>query len=131
MKGGRLMFNFMLKSLLLLLASFVTLGIAEAQAAHSAVINWSFTQATSGDPATGFHVQRSLTTGGPYTVVGTISNLTTLTFTDTAVVAGTKYFYVITDFNTAGDSPFSTEVSGTIPFSPPTGAPTSVTITVH
>jgi len=125
------MFNLMLKSLLLLIVSFVTLGIAQAQAAHSAIINWAFTQSTTGDPATGFHVQRSLTAGGPYTIVGTISNLTTLTFTDTSVTAGTKYFYVISDFNTAGDSPLSTEVSGTIPFSPPSGAPTSVTITVH
>ena len=112
-----------------LIIAFLLLAVSSyAQAAHSATLTWPWAQGT-GDPATGFHVERSTTAGGPYVIVGTVNNPTTMTFTDLTVVGGQKYFYVITAFNAAGDSVFSTEVSGTIPLSAPS-APGAPTLTV-
>jgi fibronectin type 3 domain-containing protein len=93
-------------------------GPIYAQAAtHSVALTWSWSQG-SGDPALGFHVQRSLTTGGPYTVITTTS-VTVLTYTDLTVVAGTTYYYVVTAYNAAGDSLPSNQVTAVIPVAVP------------
>jgi hypothetical protein len=66
--------------------------------------------------ATEYHVERSTTSGGPYTQIATATGTT---FTDTAVTVGTTYFYVVRAANSAtcesGNSP---EASAT-----PTGTP--------
>jgi endoglucanase len=90
---------------------------AKAQT-HSNTLSWSWSQGT-GDPATGFHVQRSTTSGGPYAVVATVGSPTTLTYVDTAVVAGATWYYVVTAFNTGGESAPSNEVKCVTPFSTP------------
>jgi hypothetical protein len=108
---------------LLLLASF---GFAQNN--HNVTLTWSWAQGT-GDPATGFHVQRSLTHGGPYTVVGTIP-VATETYLDSPVLAGTTYYYVVTAYNAGGDSLPSGEVACIIPFSPPAEPPTGLSGTV-
>lgn len=70
------------------------------------------------DPATSFNFKRSLTTGGPYTIIG---NSPACNFTDTGVTASEKLFYVVTGVNAGGESAPSSEVSATIPtFPPPT-----------
>lgn len=102
---------------------FVSLAFAQN---HSVTIVWSWAQG-AGDLATGFHILRSATTGGPYSVVGTVP-VTVLTYTDTTVVAGSKYFYTVTAFDAAGDSAPGNEVSVTIPFQTPT-APTGISAT--
>ncbi len=107
---------------------FLLLSVAALAQPHPSVtLAWSWTQGT-GDPATGFHVQRAAITGGPYTVVATVP-LATLTYLDTAVTVGTTYFYVVTAYNSAGDSAKSTEVTCTLPFQIPT-APTGLSGTV-
>ncbi len=77
----------------------------------SVTLNWS---AVSG--ATEYHVERSTTSGGPYSQIGTATGTT---FTDTTVTSGTTYFYVVRAANSAtcesGNSP---EASAT-----PTGTP--------
>jgi hypothetical protein len=77
----------------------------------SVTLNWA---AVSG--ATEYHVERSTTSGGPYSQIGTATGTT---FTDTAVTGGTTYFYVVRAANSAtcesGNSP---EASAT-----PTGTP--------
>ena len=60
--------------------------------------------------ATGYSVQRSAASGGPYTSIGTPA---APTYTDTNVINGTKYFYVVAAKNTAGTSANSTQVSAT------------------
>jgi fibronectin type 3 domain-containing protein len=60
--------------------------------------------------ATGYYVKRSTTSGGPYTqIAGTGST----SFTDTGVANGTKYFYVVSAYNSAGESASSAEASAT------------------
>jgi thermitase len=60
--------------------------------------------------ATSYNVKRGLSSGGSYTTVGTPSGTS---FTDTAVVNGTTYYYVVTAVNSAGESGNSNEASAT------------------
>jgi uncharacterized repeat protein (TIGR01451 family) len=60
--------------------------------------------------ATSYSVLRSETSGGPYSVAG---SPTTTNFTDTAVLNGTTYFYVVVANGQAGSSARSAEVSAT------------------
>ena len=66
-------------------------------------LSWS---AVSG--ATSYSVKRSTTSGGPYTQM---SSPTSPSYVDSAVTNGTKYFYVVSAANTAGQSGNSAEVS--------------------
>ena len=69
----------------------------------------------TGSPlATGYNVKRSLTTGGPYAIIGTAG---TAAYTDATVVGGTPCYYVVSatrsgaeslDSNEAGATPSST-----------------------
>ncbi len=91
-------------------------------------------QATAGDAqvslswttsatASGYHVKRSTTSGGPYTQVAAP---TTTSDTDTGLTNGTTYYYVVSALNAAGESPNSTQVSAQ-----PATATANVTITVN
>jgi fibronectin type 3 domain-containing protein len=80
-------------------------GLAAAPGNAQVTLTWT---ASSG--ATGYNVNRSTTTGGPYTQV---SAPTATTFSDTGLTNGKKYFYVISAFNSAGQSANSAEVSAT------------------
>ena len=85
------------------------------------ILNWN---ASPG--ATGYYVKRSTTTGGPYTqLLGTAAT----NFTDMGLTNGTKYFYVVSAYNSYGQSPYSAEVSAT-PTLPPPAAPLGLTATV-
>jgi hypothetical protein len=66
-----------------------------------AVLNWSTIT-----NATGYNLKRSLVSGGPYTNVASQSMLT---FTNTGLVNGTTYFYIVTATNLAGESANSIE----------------------
>lgn len=110
-----------LKLTFLVLALAIAAPIFAQAGAHSNTLTWAWSQG-AGDPATGFHVQRAAVKGGPYVIVGTVP-LGTLTFTDTAVVGGNSFFYVVTAYNSGGDSTPSNEVLCTTPFlapAPPT-----------
>jgi hypothetical protein len=58
--------------------------------------------------ATSYHLKRSLTSGGPYSL---IASPTAATFVDTALTNGTVYFYVVSAINVAGESTDSVQVS--------------------
>lgn len=73
-------------------------------------VRW--TAAETGD---GYEILRATTSGGPYDSVGTVSGLSTTTFTDTSVTAGTTYYYVVRTTDDAWRSPDSAEASATTP----------------
>jgi fibronectin type 3 domain-containing protein len=83
-------------------------------------LNW-----TASSNATGYYVKRSTTTDGPYTQIAT---QTTTTDTDTGLTNGTKYFYVVSAYNSAGTSANSAEVNAT-PVLPPPPAPLGLAAT--
>jgi hypothetical protein len=73
-------------------------------------------------PSTGatlYYVKRSGTAGGPYTQIATPS---ATSYTDTGLANGTKYYYVVSAYNSAGQSANSAEVNAT-PTAPPTPPP--------
>lgn len=113
--------------ILLINVVLIFASAAIAQPHPSATLTWSWAQGT-GDPATGFHIQRASSSSGPYATVAT-TPVGTLTFTDTSVVVGLTYYYVVTAYNDAGDSSRSTEVACTIPFQIP-GSPSGLSGTV-
>ncbi|HKV62083.1 MAG TPA: glycoside hydrolase family 44 protein [Candidatus Acidoferrum sp.] len=74
--------------------------------------------------ATSYNVKRSTTTGGPYNTL--VASPMQTAFTDTTVTNGTKYFYVVTAVNVAGQSGNSNEAAAT-----PAAAVADVTITIN
>ena len=82
-------------------------------------LNWS----PSANAAV-YCVKRSLTSGGPYAQIAATSSRS---FTDTGVTNGTKYFYVVSAVNSAGESANSVEVNATpIAVVTPPAAPTGL-----
>ncbi|MEJ2043954.1 MAG: alginate lyase family protein [Reinekea sp.] len=61
--------------------------------------------------ATGYSINRSTTSGGPYTIVA--SDVKGSSYTDTSVTNGTTYYYTVTASNSAGTSELSPEDSTT------------------
>jgi len=80
-------------------------------------LSWS---ASTG--ATLYYVKRATTSGGPYTQ---ISSPTATTYTDTGLTNGTTYFYVVSAYNSAGESSNSSQASAT-----PANAVADITITI-
>ncbi|MBW8780309.1 MAG: fibronectin type III domain-containing protein [Verrucomicrobia bacterium] len=60
--------------------------------------------------ATGYTVQRSTVSGGPYTTVTTVTGTS---FTDTGLVNGTPYYYVVSALNGSGNGVNSSQASAT------------------
>jgi hypothetical protein len=60
--------------------------------------------------AASYYVKRSLTAGGPYSVIG---NPAAASYDDLTAVNGTTYYYVVSAINPAGESGDSPQVAGT------------------
>jgi cellulose 1,4-beta-cellobiosidase len=73
-------------------------------------INLSWTSSITAD-VTQQRVYRSTTTGGPYTLVTSFTNLTTATYTDTGLTNGTTYYYVVRAFDGTQESANSNQAS--------------------
>jgi hypothetical protein len=65
--------------------------------------------------ATSYNVKRSTSSGGPYT---TIVNTSSTSYTDTSVLDGTTYYYVVSAVGAGGEGPNSPQVSATPPLPP-------------
>src|ERR1700722_974764 len=92
--------------------------------AANAQVNLTWNASSS---ATAYYVKRSTTTGGPYTQIAAPS---TTSYADNSVTNGTKYYYVVSAYNSYGQSANSAEVSAT-PIAPatPPAAPTGLQAT--
>lgn len=56
------------------------------------VLSWT---ATTSSWATGYEIARSTTAGGPYTVIATVSGVSTTTYTDGPLAFSTTFYYAI------------------------------------
>jgi fibronectin type 3 domain-containing protein len=93
-----------------------------ASAANAQVnLDWS-----ASSSATAYYVKRSTTTGGPYTQ---IAAPTTTSYADNSVTNGTKYYYVVSAYNSYGQSANSAEVNATPTAPPPPGVPAGLQAT--
>jgi len=79
----------------------------------------------SSSGATSYNVKRATVSGGSYT---TIANVTSVGYTDTGLVNGTTYYYVVSAVNAAGESGNSVQASAT-PQVPAPSAPTGLAAT--
>jgi hypothetical protein len=80
-------------------------SLSAVTASQSVTLNWP--------PVTGaanYTVERSTTSGGPYTTLGTAC---TPTYLDTAVSNGTTYYYVVAAVNAVGQQTLSSQLSAT------------------
>jgi fibronectin type 3 domain-containing protein len=83
----------------------VPTGVAATAGNAQVMLSWN---ASSG--ATSYHAKRATVSGGPYTQ---IAAPTSASYTDTGLTNGTKYFYVVSAVNSAGESANSSEVNAT------------------
>jgi hypothetical protein len=75
---------------------------------HTVIVQWT----ASITPGVSYNVYSGITSGGPYTSIGTTS---ALNFRDPTSTAGNTYYYVVTAFDTNGESGYSNEASAVIP----------------
>jgi hypothetical protein len=85
------------------------------------LVNLSWNAAPS---ASAYNVKRSTVNGGPYATIA--PNVTSTTYTDSAVTGGTAYHYVVSALNAAGESPNSAQASATPSSPPPPGSGTGL-----
>jgi endoglucanase len=88
-------------------------GLVATAGTGQAALSW----AGSGT-ATSYNVKRSTTNGGPYAIFAAV---TTTNYTDTGLVNGTTYYYVVSALNPAGESTNSAQASVTPQVFAPTG----------
>ena len=129
-----------LSILIVLCAGLLLCASASAQTAtcpagvlHCSNLSW--TAPTAGGAPTGYNVYRSTTSGGCSAVtapscskVGSTS-ANVLSFTDSPLSATTTYFWVVTAFNSSGESTPSNEVTATTAADPAPAAPSGLTVT--
>ena len=86
----------------------VPAGLSAAGGDSQVTLGWS---ASAG--AASYNVKRSTTSGGPYVTVSASGTVTGTSYTDTGVVNGTTYHYVVSAVNAAGESANSNQASAT------------------
>jgi autotransporter-associated beta strand protein len=74
--------------------------------AGDANVSLSWNAATN---ATGYNLKRSLTNGGPYAVI--LTNYVAMAYTNSGLLNGTNYFYVVSSTNISGESANSAQVA--------------------
>jgi hypothetical protein len=94
----------------------VPTGLAATAGNQQVSLNWNAVPA-----ATSYNVKSSTTNGGPYV---TIASPTTTFYTNTGLVNGTTYYYVVSQVNPVAESTNSAQISATPACSPP-AAPTA------
>jgi len=113
-------------------------GLAATVGSGTVTLSWN-----AGGGAASYSVKRGTVSGGPYTTLGTVTSPSPTSYTDSGLMNGTTYYYVVSATNQAGTSQNSAELPAT-PLIPPTfkssataspnpvtqGNSTTVTVTV-
>ncbi len=99
----------------------VPANVAATVGSASIDVTW-----TASKGATSYDVKRATTSGGPYSQLATT---TTPAYTDSKVVTGVTYYYVITAVDAAGSSANSAQVSALLPTPAPKPVVTSISLT--
>ena len=87
------------------------MGVAATPTPHTVALSW----APAATGVTGFMTYVSMVSGGPYVQIGSAPS-TTPAYTDSSVVSGQTYYYVVTAVNAANqESLYSSEVAAIIP----------------
>ncbi len=97
----------------------VGLAASGANPRPQVVLSWS-----ASSDAWAYNVKRSQTSGGPYTVIGAAAGTA---YTDSAVIFGTNYYYVVSATNSTGESANSAP-AGAIPVLASPAAPTILSV---
>jgi hypothetical protein len=80
----------------------------------SHLVDLSWTASTS--TVVGYNIYRGTVNGGPYTTKLNASPVSGVTYTDTSVVAGQTYYYVVTAVDSSGnESVYSNQAPATVP----------------
>ena len=85
---------------------FVPTNLTATAGNQQVTLSWNAVPA-----ATSYNVKRSTTSGGPYTTIG---SPTTAGYTDTNVVNGNPYYYVVSQVNAVAESTNSIQASATL-----------------
>ena len=87
------------------------LGSSSQAVSHSVALTWT----SSASAVAGYHVYRSQTSGGPYSILDA-SIVAVDAFTDSSVAAGLTYYYIVKAVSPGGvESAASAQVAATIP----------------
>ncbi len=76
----------------------------------SVTLSWPITTDTY---ASGYHVERGTVSGGPYSLVGTVTPRTTLAYAETPASSGT-YYYVVRSFYGVWESPNTPQATAVV-----------------
>jgi fibronectin type 3 domain-containing protein len=87
----------------------VPTGVSAAAGSAQVTLSWS-----ASSSATSYHLNRATVSGGPYTQVAAP---TSTSYTDSLLTNGTRYYYVVSALDSAGESANSSEVNA-IPVTP-------------
>jgi beta-glucanase (GH16 family) len=82
-------------------------GVSIGQGQGKVFVSWD----ASNSGATGYNVRRSLTSGGPYTIIASVP---TNGYVDTSVTTCNTYFYVLSATNSFGESTNSVQATVTL-----------------
>lgn len=91
-------------------ASGASAGTCVALVGDRIVVNWTATASTW---AAGYEIARSTASGGPYSVIGTVSGRSTTSYNDGPLSFSTTYHYVVRAAKGAWRSIDSAQVSRT------------------
>jgi len=80
-------------------------GLTATVTGNSTTLNWN---APVGSYITGYKVKRATVSGGPYTTLA--ANVTSTTYQDNTITAGTTYYYVVTAVDSIGEGPNSAQL---------------------
>lgn len=104
-----------------------TIAISALSDMSGLKLTWTYNAASQCPEARlgGYNIYRSETSGGPYNMIGSTNGKTGVTYTDTSVVNGVEYYYVVRTRNVDdGESVDSNEVHGKVTMPGPTLPPT-------